>query len=94
MEVKTKIAKERYDEGIKAQINEDDLRLHIKRNDSLTRRVRELEDDKKTFELREEYFQRKEEELRLRAESFKAQLVVYKGLYEKIIDKLIKKDNE
>ncbi len=34
------------------------------------------------------------QELRRRAESFKAQLIVYKGLYEKVMDKLISRCNE
>ena len=94
MEVKTNIAKERYDEGIKAQINEEELKLHIKRNDILEKRVKELDGMIKELVDNSERWHNSNEELRLRAESFKAQLVVYRRLYENVIDKLIKKDNE
>jgi predicted RNase H-like nuclease (RuvC/YqgF family) len=60
----------------------------MKKEEELEMEVEEL---KELIESKE----RTIEELKARAESYKYQLIVYKGLFEKIIDKLVEgKDRE
>lgn len=98
-------AKQEQENGILAQVNEADVRLYIKRNARLQRKIdalnRELERvaDKELHYLNEiDCLQRgldlKLQELEKRAESYKAQVIVYKGLMDKILDKLTNSDNE
>lgn len=69
-------------DGIKNQVIEDDLNLHIKRNSKLVNENYFLKNNN-------EDLKRKLTEIYKRSESYKSQLIVYKGLYEKILDKLI-----
>lgn len=73
-----------HKKGVQAQVNEDNLRLTNKR---LVRKILSLEEQVKEGE----YSKAKLEELYKRSESFKAQLIVYKGIVNELLNKLIER---
>ena len=85
------MSQKEYKAGIQAQVNEEDFRNTIKRQEKEIKRLKAQVGDLE-FNINKWY--EKTLELEKRAESFKSQLIVYKGLYEKVMDKLISRCNE
>lgn len=77
-----------HEKGVQAQVNEDDLR---KTNKRLVKKIVALEEEIKLAEKNQEFWWGTAEELRKRADSYKAQLIVYKGIVNEFLLKLVEK---
>jgi len=82
------MSKKEYKAGIQAQVNEEDFRNTIKRQEKEIKRLKAQVGDLE-FNINKWY--EKTLELEKRAESFKSQLIVYKGIVNELLNKLLEK---